>query len=215
MRRVLTISALVGAIVLLMAGPALAHGEYDHGDIAIATGFQTEPAYVGQPNAVELEISKAGKPVTDVGQGDVKVGVSFGGQSTALTLEPNFEVGEWGTPGDYIASFIPTQPGKYTFNVSGTVAGEQIKYSMTSGPYTFSEVEDPAPAMFPPVEAPSTAELSTKIDAAATRTDASITSAQDAADSARTVSIIAIIVALVAIVLGAIGWQRARKATTA
>jgi len=98
---------------------------------------------------------------------------------------------------------------------SCTVAGERIKYSMTSGPDTFSEVEDPAPAMFPPVEAPSTAELSTKIDAAATRTDASITSAQDAADSARTVSIIAIIVALVAIVLGAIGWQRARKATTA
>ena len=88
-------------------------------------------------------------------------------------------------------------------------------YGDPGDPDTFSEVEDPAPAMFPPVEAPSTAELSTKIDAAATRTDASITSAQDAADSARTVSIVAIIVALVAIVLGAIGWQRARKATTA
>src|SRR4029079_6396057 len=136
-----------------MAGPALAHGEYDHGDIAIATGFQTEPAYVGQPNAVDVALCKGGTLVTDVGQGDVKVGVSFGGQSTALTLEPNFEVGEWGTPGDYIASFIPTQPRKYTFNSSRTVAGERIKYSRTSGPDTFSEVEDPAPAMFPPVEA--------------------------------------------------------------
>ena len=111
--------------------------------------------------------------------------------------------------------FRSTQPGKYTFTIDGTVAGTHIKYSMTSGPDTFSEVEDPAPAMFPPVEAPSTAELSTKIDAAATRTDASISSAQDAADSARTVAIIAIIVAVVAIVLGALGWQRARKATTA
>src|SRR5215831_17507565 len=104
MRRVLMISALAGAFVLLAGGPAFAHGEYDHGSVAIATGFQTEPAYVGQPNAVELEISKGGQPVTDVAQGDLKVGVSFGGQSTALTLEPNFEVGEWGTPGDYIAS---------------------------------------------------------------------------------------------------------------
>jgi hypothetical protein len=215
MRRVLTIAALAGAFVLMLAGPALAHGEYDHGDIAVATGFQTEPAYVGQPNAVELEISKGGKPVTDVGQGDVKVGVSFGGQGTALTLEPNFEVGEWGTPGDYIASFIPTQPGKYTFNIDGTVAGTHIKYSMTSGPDTFSEVQDPAPAMFPAVEAPSTTDLSTKIDAATTQADASISSAKDAADSAKTVAIIAVVVALIAIVLAVIGWQSAREAPTA
>ena len=214
MRRVLLISALAGAFVLLVAGPALAHGEYDHGDIAIATGFQTEPAYVGQPNAVELEITKGGKPVTDVGQGDLKVGVTFGGQSTALSLEPNFEVGEWGTPGDYIASFIPTQPGKYTFTVDGTVGGEQIKYSMTSGPSTFSEVEDPAPAMFPPVDAPTTTDLNAKLDAASTRTDASISSAQDAANSAKTVAIIAVVVGLIAIVLAVIGWRRG-KATTA
>jgi hypothetical protein len=215
MQRVLSISALASAFVLLLAGPALAHGEYDHGGIAIATGFQTEPAYVGQPNAVELEISKGGKPVTDVGQGDLKVGVSFGGQSTSLSLEPNFEVGEWGTPGDYIASFIPTQPGKYTFDIAGTVAGEQIKYSMTSGPSTFSEVQDPAPAMFPPVDAPSNAELNTKIDSASTRTDASISSAQDAANSAKTVAIVAIVIALIAMVLAVIGWRRGAKTTTA
>jgi hypothetical protein len=214
MPRILAISALAGAFVLLLAGPALAHGEYDHRDIAIATGFLTEPAYVGQPNAVELEISKAGKPVTDVGQGDLKVGVSFAGQSTALTLEPNFEVGEWGTPGDYIASFIPTEPGKYTFTVAGTVAGEQIKYSMTSGPATFSEVQDPAPAMFPPVDAPSNAELSTKLDAASARTDTSISSAQSTADTARTVAIVAVIVALIAIVLAIVGWRRGGRPAT-
>ncbi|HEX3300692.1 MAG TPA: hypothetical protein VHW68_11355 [Actinomycetota bacterium] len=213
MRRVLLISALASAFILLIAVPALAHGEYDHGGIAIATGFQTEPAYVGQPNAVELEITKGGKPVTDVGQGDLKVGVSFGGQSTALSLQPNFEVGEWGTPGDYIASFIPTQPGKYTFTVDGTVAGEQIKYSMTSGPSTFSEVEDPAPAMFPPVDAPSTADLNAKLDAASTRTDASISAAQDAADSAKTVAIVAVVAALIAIVLAVIGWRRGMTST--
>ncbi|HJX08647.1 MAG TPA: hypothetical protein VJ736_11310 [Actinomycetota bacterium] len=214
MRRVLTISAIAGAFVLLLAGPALAHGEYDHGDIAVATGFQTEPAYVGQPNAVELEISKAGKPVTDVGQGDLKVGVSFGGQSTTLTLQPNFEVGEWGTPGNYIASFIPTQPGKYTFDIAGTVAGEQVTYSMTSGPDTFSEVEDPASAMFPPVDAPSNADLNTKLDAASARTDTSIASAHDAADTARTVAIVAFIVAVIAIVLAIVAWRR-RGTTTA
>jgi hypothetical protein len=213
MRRFLLMSAAAAGLVVLMAAPALAHGEYDHGDIAIATGFQTEPAYVGQPNALELEIAKAGKPVTDVAQGDIKVGVSFAGQSTSVSLQPNFEVGEWGTPGDYIASFIPTQPGKYTFNIAGTVERTQIKYSMTSGPDTFSEVEDPAPAMFPPVDAPSNAELNTKVDAASARTDASISSAQDAADSAKTVAIVAVVVALGAIVLAVIGWRRGRTNT--
>src|ERR1044072_2731394 len=208
MRRVLSISALAGAVVLVLARPALAHGEYDHGDVAIATGFQTEPAYVGQPNAVELEITKGGKAVTDIGQGDLQVGVSFGGQSTALTLHPNFEVGEWGTPGDYIASFIPTQPGKYTFTIAGTAAGEHIKYSMTSGPDTFSEVEDPASAVFPPVDAPSNTDLNAKLDATSARTDSSITSAQDAADAAKTVAIIAVVGAIVAIVVAVIGWRR-------
>jgi hypothetical protein len=215
MRRVLTISALAGALVLLLAGPALAHGSYEHGDIAILTGFATEPAFAGQPNAVQLEISKGGKAVTDLRQGDVKVEVSFGGQSTSLTLEPQFEVGEWGTPGDYRAAFIPTQPGKYTFHISGTVDGEKVDYSMTSGPATFSEVEDPGPAMFPAVDAPSTADLSTKIDAASARTDTSISAAQDAADNARTVAIVAIVIAAVAIVLGIIGWRRAGKGASA
>jgi hypothetical protein len=211
MRRVLTISALAGALVLLLAGPALAHGSFQHGDITILTGFATEPAFAGQPNALQLEIERAGKAVTDLRQGDVKVDVSFGGQSTSLTLEPQFEVGEWGTPGDYRAAFIPTQPGKYTFHISGTVDGEKVDYSMTSGPATFSEVEDPGPAMFPAVDAPSTNDLSTKIDAASARTDSSISSAQDTADAARTVAIVAVLIAVVAIVLGIIGWRRAGK----
>jgi len=209
MRRVVSISGLACIFLLVLAGPALAHGEYDHGGVAIATGFQTEPAYVGQPNAVELEISKGGHPVTDVGQGDLKVDVSFGGQSTSLTLEPNFEVGEWGTPGDYIASFIPTQPGKYTFHIGGTIAGIPVKYSMTSAPDTFSEVEDPSSAMFPAQDAPTAADLNAKVDAASARTDSSIASAQDAADSAKTVAIIAVVVAIVAIVAAVIGWRRA------
>ena len=215
MPRVLTISALAGAFVLLLTGPALAHGSYTHGDLSILTGFAVEPAFAGQPNAVELEISRGGKAVADLAQGDLKVSVSFGGQTTDLTLEPNFEVGEWGTPGDYRAAFIPTQPGKYTFHIAGTVQGEKVDYSMTSVPATFSEVEDPGPAMFPAVDAPSTADLSTKIDAAAARTDTSISSAQDTADSARTVAIIAVVVAVAAIVLAVVGWRRAGRSATA
>jgi fatty acid desaturase len=69
--------------------------------------------------------------------------------------------------------------------------------------------------MFPPLDAPSAAELSTKIDAAAARTDATISSAQDTADTARTVAIVAVLVAVVAIVLAILGWRRAGRSATA
>ena len=168
MRRVLTISALAGrSWSCCWRDPRSRTAATNMATSPILTGFATEPAFAGQPNQVQLEIEKAGKAVTNLRQGDVKVDVSFGGQSTSLTLEPQFEVGEWGTPGDYRAAFIPTQPGKYAFHVSGTVDGERGRVLDDVGAAdTFSEVEDPGPAMFPAVDAPSTTDLSTKIDAA-------------------------------------------------
>jgi hypothetical protein len=215
MRRILFSVALACVFSVLIAAPALAHGAYEHGDLSIVTGFATEPAFVGQPNAVQLQISKGGKAVTDLRQGDLKVDVGFSGQRTTLTLEPQFEVGEWGTPGDYRASFIPTQPGPYTFDISGTVGGEKVNYSITSGPKTFSEVEDTSAALFPPVQAPSTTDLATRIDQDAARTTAAIASANDAADAARTVAIVAALLGVVAIVVAVVALTRARRSATA
>src|SRR4029079_5892178 len=77
MRRIVIVVAVVGSVLGLSAGPALAHGEYvsPKGDVAILTGFATEPAYINQPNAVQLEISHAGKAVTDLKPGDLAVKV--------------------------------------------------------------------------------------------------------------------------------------------
>jgi hypothetical protein len=215
MRRIMFIAVLACALSALAAAPALAHGAYEHGDLSIVTGFATEPAFVGQPNAVQLQISRGGKAVTDLRQGDLKVDVGFSGQRTILTLEPQFEVGEWGTPGDYRASFIPTQPGPYTFDISGTVDGEKVNYSMTSGPKTFSEVEDTSAALFPPVPAPSTTDLATRIDQESARTNDAIASANDAADAARTVAIVAAVLGVVAIVVAVVAVTRARRSAAA
>jgi hypothetical protein len=214
MRRSFPVIAVVGTFVVLSAAPALAHGEFDEGHLVIVTGFATEPAYINQPNAVQLEITHAGTAVTDLKPGDLGVTVEFGGQSTDLNLEPQFEVGEWGTPGDYRAAFIPTQPGKYTFVVKGAVDGENVSYSMTSGPKTFSEVEDTAPAMFPAENAPSTSDLATRIDQESARTTANIASANHAADSARTMAIIAGVVALLAVV-AIVAVARSRRSSAA
>ena len=110
---------------------------------SIATGFVVEPAYAGQPNGVQLIIEHDGEPVTDLAPDALSVDVTFGDQTTTLTPEPAFEVGEWGTPGDYHADFIPSAAGAYTFHVTGTIDGEKVDYEMTSGPKAFGEVEDP------------------------------------------------------------------------
>ena len=215
MPRTVIVAALVGTFVVLFSAPALAHGDVHEGHLSFVVGFATEPAYINQPNAVQLEITHGGAAVTDLKPGDLAVTVEFGGQRTDLTLEPQFEVGEWGTPGDYRAAFIPTQPGKYTFAVKGSVDGENANFSMTSGPKTFSEVEDTASAMFPAENAPSTTDLATRIDQESARTTAEITSANDAADSARTMAIIAGVVAVLAVVVAIVAVARSRRSSTA
>ena len=199
MRRTLTALAATAALTIVPAAPALAHVEETQGDLTIAVGFATEPAYAGQPNAVQLLVSRNEQPVTDLAPGDLTAEIVFGGQTTTVAADPEFEVGEWGTPGDYRAAFIPTQPGTYTFHVTGSADGTDVDFSTTSGPKTFSDVVDPAEAMFPPVEAPSSADLAAKISAEAARTDEAVASAQNAADTARNVAIAAAIVAIVAI----------------
>ena len=139
------------------------------------------------------------KPVTDLAAGDLQVEIGFGGQTTTIAAEPTFEVGEWGTPGDYRAPFIPSQPGPYTFHVAGSVDGDAVDFSMTSGPKTFSEVESPASAMFPAVEAPSNADLAARMEQTSTRTDVALAAANDAANRARSVAIGAVVIAVIAL----------------
>jgi hypothetical protein len=198
-RRIILVSCAAAALALVTAAPAFAHADHTQGNLTIAVGFATEPAYAGQPNGVQLLVSRSGKPVTDLAAGDLKVEIGFGGQTTVVDAIPEFEVGEWGTPGDYRAPFIPSEPGPYTFHVTGSVGDEKVDFSMTSGPKTFDEVQDPAAAMFPAVQAPSAADLSTKLDQTAARADSAVSDAKDAASQARVVAIAAIVVAVVAL----------------
>ncbi len=121
--RVLAMACTLAAVALIIGAPAAsAHAQRHAGPIHMEIGFGTEPAYVGQPNSVQIILTEHGKPVVDLG-GSLKIQVSFGGQQTELPLQANFEVGGDGTPGDYRAWFIPSQPGPYTFHFTGTVHG--------------------------------------------------------------------------------------------
>jgi hypothetical protein len=217
--------ALVPACLLVL-GPAVAasaHGAETVGELEMVIGFGTEPAYAGQPNSVQLILTRNGQPLTQLGD-SLNVEVSFGDASTELPIVPNFEVGEFGEAGDYRAWFIPSEPGKYTFHFTGTVDGERVDTSMTSGPDTFSEVEDTSEASFPRVEAPTNDELATRIEQEAERARSGIeaatasavdaaSEATDAADSATTIAVVGLVVGAVGVAVGiaAIALSRRRS----
>jgi hypothetical protein len=209
LRRVVPVAAIAG-LALLQAAPALAHGEAGEGDLALTIGFVNEPAFAGMPNGVQVVVEHGGQPVTDLRPGDVQVEVTFGDEtSEPMDLEPAFafEGGQlvFGEPGDYHAEFVPSQPGRYTFHITGTIEGEQVDEEMSSGPDTFSTVEDVAAASFPEVNAPTNEELATRVDAEAARAADGVEAAEAAAASAESAASSARTVGVVGVVLGAIG----------
>ena len=205
-------------LLFLGTTSASAHEERQIGSAHMAVGFGIEPTYVGQPNSVQVFLDDNGKPVIDLGN-SLKVTITFGGQtSDPMTLEPAFEIGESGTPGDYRAYFVPSQPGAYTFTFNGTVHGTAIKdQKFVGGPKTFSEAEDMSGATFPQVQVPTAPELATRIQQDAARTQSGLTravnaasSANDSAKSAKTLGVIGIVVGALGLAAGVGGLMRAR-----
>ena len=146
--RALAALAACAALVLVPATTAFAHVAKSFGRVHVEMGFGDEPTYTGQPNSVFLGIERNGTPVTDLTD-TLKVTVSYGQEHIDLPVVPNFEVGGDGTPGDYRAWFVPSQPGKYTFHFLGSIGSQQIDQSFTSGPTTFDEATDPRAVEFP------------------------------------------------------------------
>jgi hypothetical protein len=215
--RLVVTGGLMLAMFVLLARPAAAHEGRHVGDLEMVVGFGEEPAFAGQPNSVELLLfHHGGEPIIDLGD-TLSVTVGFGDQSTDLSVEPFFEIGEFGTPGDYRAWFIPTRAGQYSFHFVGTIQGTKIDETFTSGPKTFDDVVNPADSEFP-VKDPTNGELAERIDREIPRLessiadvktsgDQSVASAADDASGARTI-------AIVGVVLGALGVIAAIAAIT-
>ena len=217
--RSMAAAALAIAALVLTPGIASAHAERTVGPFDLEIGFLDEPAYVGVPNAVFLELSRGGHPVTDLGDA-LTVTIGFGDEtSDPFVFDPLEE------PGQYQAPFVPSQAGAYTFTLSGTLDGVKFDLSLTSGPKTFVGAQDLAGATFPPVQFPTNADLATRIqeesDRAATAVTAATTagadaeaaasSAQDAADAAKTVGIIGIVIAVIGLIFGVVAFMATRK----
>jgi hypothetical protein len=175
-------------------------------------GFGDEPAYAGEKNSVQLLLADADdKPVADLTD-TLKVEVGTGDtEPLALSMEPFFEVGEFGTPGDYRAFFIPTAPGSYSFHFTGIIKGQKVDQTFKSGPQTFSDIEDPAQVQYP-VKQPTGGQLATRADRETARVDAALTEernqAKDDAASARTLAIVGLVVGALGLVVGVVALAR-------
>ncbi len=210
MKKIASLALAIGLAGLLLtvgAGPAAAHEERDVGKYVLAVGFGDEPAYAGVKNSVQLLLhDKSDKAVTDLGD-TLKVDVTQGTddvQKLGISLEPNFEVGEFGTPGDYRAWFIPTAPGAYTFHFTGSIKGQKIDQKFTSSPTTFDEVQDPSQVQFP-VKEPNGVQLSTRLDREAPRLDQAVAASQARARKAESSAGQARVIAIVGVVVGLVG----------
>jgi len=234
-RQSASFAAVLGMAALLVpvaALPAFAHGVHKVGKLSLVVGFGTEPAYAGETNSVQVIISEGAKPATDLGAGGgLKAEVTseaVPGQTTTIEMEPYFEVGEFGTPGDYRAFFIPTAPGRYTFHLTGTVKGQKIDKSYTSVKDGFAEIADPASVQFP-TKNPTTGELAQRLDREVPRLNSALEAsraaelqarndakqARDEAGLARLLAIVGIVAALAGLVVAGIALTRRPTAAAA
>ena len=171
------LAALLAALALAPA--ASAHSGIEVGEYLVEVGWRNEPAYVAQPNAVQVTVvhHADAKPVTDLALDALSVVVSTGGQdSPSLSLVPAFDAVESiGPLGEYDAPIVPTAPGNYTFHVTGSIHGTAVDLKLTSGAETFDPVAGSSDIEFP-AKLSNLSEVSTRLD----RIDARIAALQSA-----------------------------------
>lgn len=194
--------AMLGLTLFLMhASPADAHEHRDVGTLGLTVGWVNEPTLTGFSNAVLIVIVKDSRPIIDLAPGDLKVTAQFGtASSDPLDLEPAFEVGEFGVPGEYHASLIPTRAGTYVFHFSGTVKGVSVEEAFTCGETTFDCPQESSSLEFPARD-PSNAELALKLKRLETRLTASRDANRSSRQTVLYLSIAAAVLALAAIIL--------------
>lgn len=158
--------SLLMAVLLMIAGVALAHEGREVGGYELHFGWRNEPAITGFPNGPEVFIhihgeSESEEPPFPADLAvSLKVEVTFGSESATLELRQ-----AWQEPGHYIADLIPTLPGDYTFRVFGTIGDTEVNETFSSTEGQFSSVDPSTDVMFPKAGIADVAALLARIEA--------------------------------------------------
>jgi hypothetical protein len=183
---------LVAAVALLLSPTASAHDRKSVGGVQLTIGWLDEPPLTGFENAVEVEVSSPrGGPTPQVVKLSA-VEVSFGDARTTLPLVP----GE--SPGEFLATIVPTRAGVYAFRVLGSVGGRRIDVTSTCSERTFECVEDAAEHQFP-TQDPSSGQLAERLARGLPRAE----SARSTASDARSLAVVAIGLSALALAVAA------------
>jgi len=179
----------------LGTGSASAHERRDIDKYRLVVGFNDEPALQGEPNGTQITVTVPGesnRPVEGLAD-SLKVSVAAGGsQPKEFPLRSVF-----GTPGRYVADFIPTRPGSYIFTFTGTIEGQQVNERFESGPGRFDDVKSVESLQFPETVPPGN-----DVARLARTADDHAAEAAAAADSARTMAIAGMGVGIVGLLFG-------------
>jgi len=224
--------AIALAVASILAPAAAAHTPQEAGDYTLEIGWLNEPAYVAQPNAVQVTIKDHhGQPVNDLRPDDLAAVVSTAGQdSPKLAFEPAFDAVEATGPlGEYDAAIVPTAPGDYAFHITGSIHGTAVDINVSSGPETFDAVQGSSDLQFP-AKLPNLTEVATRLDRIDSRVQAvqsalppqgigaaateALAASQDASDMAVLAMIVGVgiaslglVVALAALVVARRAWR--------
>lgn len=201
------------------APAAFAHEQRQVGAYQLTVGWEHEPTYVGQENAIQLFIHDAhGDPIDDLGSPPtLQVAVIFSGQtSSPLGLEASFDPDTGlGTHGEFDAAIVPTAVGNYTFHFFGTINGQHVDERFSSSPTTFNAVENPTNVQFPS-KVPTVPELAALANRLSSRVDhatAAASAASNKADSAHTLGVVGVILGALGLLLGGTALVLSRRAT--
>jgi hypothetical protein len=198
-------SALLLAVGAFFVSTAIvsAHERRAVGDYSFVVGWLNEPAFVNQPNSLDLRISKTAdtSPVTGL-EKTLKFEVTADGKTKDVPIAARFN-----TPGAYNAYVLPNKTGTYVFHISGTIEGNAIDEKFTSGPGTFGNIEEPN--YFPNAAAGSTNdEVTSGIDQRLTALE---TDSDGGSDSGTLFGIIGIIVGALGLAVGGVALARSGK----
>lgn len=193
-QRIRRAAALGAALAMFVSvGATFAHEEREVGDYILEVAFLNEPVYSGEQNGLFLLVLRGDEPVQGLEE-SVQATVRYGSQTRNLEISPSSA-----EPGAYESVFFPTAAGPYTFQITGEIEGQAVDEAFTSGPGTFSEVQDVTGGQFP-VQFPSTGDIVRDAEAGA---------------NAATMATIALVIGGVGLVAGlvALGLTLARKRT--
>lgn len=139
--RLLVIFLLIVALFV----SASAHEGREVGKYVINFGWRNEPAYTTLLNGPELTVVTHDDETPVEGLTDtLKIEVAYGGKTKVLRLRAVF-----GSPGHYTADLIPTQPGDYSFHLTGTIGDVTVDEVFDSAEGEFNSVDPISDIQFP------------------------------------------------------------------